>query len=230
MSSSGQHRRRTPAQSTARVPHGDARQLQDRTYVSGEGTEAHLHFRNRFSGRRLRETTAPLLQHQAGHREATTRGPISSHCHGRLREGVLHTHSVRRKQTGQASHELTRREGHQVRDRDGYACERLTDTRTSPIFQDRSPDIGRSGITTLYLYLYLNLYPYLNLYLPKNLPKAAWQKGYSELAWQRKHQIRPLNNVAGWITTADCYGLGGVSHLVNDEPQVSKSGSEENKL
>lgn len=66
------------------------------------------------------------------------------------------------------------------------------------------------------------LAPSLNLYLPEKGPKAAWHKGYSDLAWQRKNRIRPLSNVAGRITTAECYGLGGSFDLIDSEPQASK--------
>lgn len=75
---------------------------------------------------------------------------------------------------------------------------------------------------SLVLELLPPLDPFLNLYLPEKVPEPAWHKGYSDLAWQRKNRIRPLSNVAGRITTAECYGLGGSFDLIDSEPQASK--------
>lgn len=64
-------------------------------------------------------------------------------------------------------------------------------------------------MTALYLYLNFNLCLYLYLYLLKRGLKALRQAGFSELAWQRFNQIRPLIHVAGRMSSAHCYGLGG---------------------
>lgn len=74
----------------------------------------------------------------------------------------------------------------------------------------------------LHLNLYLNLYLYLYLYLLKKVVQPFKHKAYSVLAWQR---IQPLNNVAGWMTTAHCYDLGGkLFNMLSWKPryQVSK--------
>jgi hypothetical protein len=76
----------------------------------------------------------------------------------------------------------------------------------------------------LYLYLHLNLYLYLYLYLRKNGVGASTNKAFSDMAWQIINQIRPLNNVAGRISTAHMLRPGWNSYLLGmTEAQVSRS-------
>ncbi len=75
----------------------------------------------------------------------------------------------------------------------------------------------------LYLYLLFNLYLYLYLYLPKNWVGASIHIAFNDTAWQRINRIRPLNNVAGRISTAHMLRPGWKSCRFGlTEAQVSK--------